>query len=243
MRKYIRGLLITFIFIVAGHAQAQQKGSLWFSAIAGLNSTLILNQNTYGNPEMPYMPTFGLTGGIGAVYFNNHDWGISGTMLVSKLGQNYKGEQAGGEAKRKVKLYYVEVPLLLMKKISGIKKPLWISIGPDLLFLLKAQQDYSRDGGTPLPNPEGMASGDIRERFRTTDIAVNFSVSRSYALDRAESKLLFISLNSALGITDINEAEWQFPNVYSEYGKSHNFYIGAKVALMIIGGRFGGRSW
>jgi hypothetical protein len=243
MRKSVQILVVIFILCFGGYVHAQQKGSLWVNVVSGLNSSLILNQNAYGNPEMAYKPTFGFTGGLGVTYFHSYDWGYSGSLLISKLGQNYNGMQAGAEAERKVKLLYLEVPLLIMKKFTFLKKPTWVSFGPDLMFLLNAKQEYSRDGGTPLPNPEGMASGDVKDRYKSADVAIDLSLSRMYGLDYSGKYKLLFSLNTAIGITDINTPEWQIPNTHGEYGKSHNFYIGMKVALMIKSVRFGGGYW
>jgi len=244
MRKYKQCLVVFFVLCFAGGALAQQKGSLWVNVTAGLNSTLILNQNAYGNPEMAYLPTFGLTGGLDVNYFHSYNWGYSGSLLVSKLGQNYSGIQAGAEAERKVKLLYLEVPLLVMKNIPFMKKPTWISFGPDILILLNAQQDYTREEGSPpLPYPDGMASGDITDRFKRADIAMDLSLNQIYSLNYSGKLMLLIALNTAIGITDINSPEWQIPNTHGEYGGSHNFYIGMKVALMIKSVRFGGGYW
>jgi len=244
MKSYLQSLIFIFMLLYTTSVYAQQKGSLWTSVIAGVNSSLILNQNAYGNPEMAYMPTFGLTAGFGAAYFHSYSWGYSTSLMVSKLGQNYSGMQAGAEAERKVKLLYLEVPFLIMKNVSFIKKPTWIGFGPDLMILLKATQDYSRaEGSEPLPNPEGMSTGNIKDRFKSTDVALNLSLNQMYRLDYLEKLMLVLSLNTAIGITDINSSEWQTPNTHGEYGKSHNFYIGFKAALMFKSMRFGGEYW
>ena len=224
--------------------EAQQLNSFWLNGITGFNGNLILNQNAYGNPEMAYSPSSGFTGGIGASYFISNKWATNGSVLLSKLGQNYSGEQAGAKAERKVKLNYIEVPFLFMRKISFMKYPTWISAGPDFMMLIKAKHEYSReDGGYSLPNPDGMAEGDITERFKPLDIALNFSLTRMYDLNYYKSIMLLVSANSSFGLLDINSAEWQMPNTQNIYAASHNFYIGIKVGLMFKAARFGGPRW
>lgn len=243
MSKYILRLAAIFILSYVGRVQAQQKGSLWINVITGINGTLILNQNAYGNPEMAYAPTVGFTGGMGVSYYHNYSWGLNGSVLASKLGQNYSGLQGGGEALRKVRLSYIEVPILIMKNIPLMKFPTWISFGPDMMFLFNAQQEYTREGGTPLQNQIGMATGDIKERFNSTDVVVNMSLNRMYTLNYFGTMMLLLSLNTAIGITDINSTEWQIPNTHNEYGKSHNFYMGIKAGIMFKVKRFGGEYW
>jgi hypothetical protein len=243
MKKYILTLSLIVPVLFGVKVNAQQKGSIWLNVVTGVNSTWILNQNAYGNQEMEYGIKFGYTGGVGVSYFHDRNWGFNGSLLTSQLGQNYAGYQGGAEAVRKVKLLYLEVPLLVMKNIPDMLNPTWISFGPDVMLLLNAKQDYSRDGGSPLPNPEGMISGDTRDRFKTADVALNLSLNRMYTMNYSRKMMFLISLNSSLGLTDINKSAWQIPNTHDYYGKSHNFYIGIKVGMMFKLSRYGGGHW
>jgi len=219
----------------AAIANAQEKKSKWININGGFNVPLIVTQNAYGNPEFEYFPTLGLTGGTGMSYFINADWGFNGSVLVTKLGQNYKGVQSGGDAQRKVKLLYLEVPFTAMKKVINIKTPIWLSFGPDFFYLLDARQEFQRSGGNTLPHPEGMAEGDIKERFNPIDVSLNIAASQFYnlnKLNKANSKMLLVSLNTSWGLTDINRGVWKTPQPDGTYNGSHNFYIGMKVGLM-----------
>jgi len=243
MKKYFPGLIVIFILMLFSEVKAQQVRSLWIDGVAGLNNNWILNQNAYGNQEMEYATTFGYTAGAGVSYFYNRQWGYNASLLISKMGQNYAGFQAGGEAKRKTKLTYLEVPLLLMRQIPYTNYPTWISFGPDILILLKANQEYSRKGGAELPKPIGMASGDVTDRFKRADIALNISINRMIDVNRYSKTMFLFSINSAIGITDINTPDWQIPNTHGIYGKSHNFYIGIKAGMMFKVARLGGAYW
>jgi len=241
-----KSTLIYILFFMLMHSvvvNAQQKKSLWLTATPGINSTWIINQNAYGNPEFEYATSFGFTGGLGLTYFYKRHWGLNGSLLVSKLGQNYSGVQSGGDADRKVKLMYLEVPLMIMKDIPGQQYPTWISFGPDVLILLNAVQEYSRVGGNPLPNPDGMIDGNVKDRYKLADVALSFSVNRMYNLDYFRKMMLLFSVNTALGLTDINATEWQIPNTHDVYTGSHNFYIGIKVGMMFKVARFGNGHW
>jgi len=243
MKKYILSLAIFFSISFTVKVQAQQRGSMWVNVISGVNNTWIINQNAYGNQEVEYSSAFGLTGGVGMSYFYNRHWGFNGSVLASKLGQNYKGYQAGAVAERDVKLLYLEMPLLIMRNVPGMLYPTWISFGPDILMLLNAEQKYNRDGGSNLPNPEGMYQGDTKDRFKPIDVAFNLSLNRMYTLNYSRKLMLLLSLNSAVGLTDINKTAWQIPNKHDVYGRSHNFYIGVKVGLMYKMKMAGGRHW
>jgi len=244
MKKYISGPILLLLLLLSFDIRAQQAGSFWLNGAVGLNSNWILNQNAYGNPEMDYTPSFGLTGGVGIICFINREWGASGSAFLTQMGQNYSGVQGGAMAKRKVKLTYLEVPILLMWKIPIMRNPTWISAGPDIMILKKAMQEYSRaEGGVPLPNQSGMAEGDIKERFKPVDIALNVSLSRMFEINYRKSVMILFSLNSSFGITDINNPDWKIPNTHNIYQPSHNFYVGGKIGLMFNVARMGGFKW
>mgnify|MGYP002345130794 CR=1 FL=1 len=233
-------VLLLFPFI----GRSQQVHSFWLSGSGGINSDWILNQNAYGNPEMAYATTFGLSGGLGANYFMSREWGISGSLFLSKLGQNYYGEQSGAIADRKVKLTYLEMPVMIMRNIPYMNYPTWISAGPGFRFLVKGYQDYSREeGGQPLPNETGMIKGDVTDRFKPIDIAINFSINRMVELNYSRSIMFIFSIDSSFGLMDINDVDWQISNTHGEYAASHNFYIGVKAGLMFKAARFGGSRW
>jgi len=232
MKKFKLILIITLILFLTGRVQAQKEGSIWINIITGLNSNWILNQNAYGNPEIEYSTTFGFTGGAGINYFFSDKYGFSASGLISKLGQNYSGVMKGDDADRKVKLTYVEVPLMFMKHIPYTQNPTWIAFGPDIMILVNAQQEFYRKSGTEdLPNPEGMKVGDIKERFNKTDVALSFSLNKLYSLDDSGKAMFLLAFNTSIGLTDINSVEWKIPNIHGEYKGSHNFYIGLKAGI------------
>jgi hypothetical protein len=243
MKKSGLVYIIFFLLLLSVEVKSQQLHSLWINAVPGFNSTWILNQNAYGNPEFEYSTSFGLTGGIGATYFYRKHWGFNGSVLVSKLGQSYSGVQAGGDADRKIRLTYLEIPLMMMKNVPGQLYPTWISFGPDVLILLNARQLYNRVGGNPLSNPDGMIDGNVKERYKLADVALNFSVNRMYNLDYFRKIMLLFSANTAIGLTDINSKKWQIQNTHDIYSGSHNFYFGIKVGLMFKVARLGGSNW
>lgn len=226
-------ILATFLTIFSFlTVSAQVENSKWINVVTGLNSNWIVYQNAYGNPELEYATSFGFTGGMGMTYFISNNWGVSGNLMATKLGQNYAGIQSDGDAERKVKLSYLEIPLVFMKHITTADNPTWVSFGPDILVLLKAQQEYLRKGGNPLPNPEGMRIGDVRSRFNATDVALTIALNKMYKLDASENVMFLLSFNTAFGLTDINDVEWKIPQLDGSYTGSHNFYVGIKAGLM-----------
>jgi hypothetical protein len=234
MRKIIQLSLVILFICYSYSVLAQESKSLWLDAKAGLNASFILNQNAYGNGELDYATTFGFAAGPGVNYFITDNWGLSTSLVWAKIGQNYSGRQSGGDATRKVKLNYIEMPLLAMRRIEGTKVPTWIAFGPELLFLTGAKQVYHREDGNPLPNESAMHEGNTRisNHFKPVDLALDISLSKLYDVYENSKLRLLVSANMAIGLTDMNSKDWQIPNLKNKYAGSHNFYIGIKVGLM-----------
>jgi len=235
MNKTLPFIFSFSVFALSMDVQAQEPNSLWVTANAGICSSLIINQNAYGNGELDYATTIGYAAGLGVDYFISDKWGVNSSVSLAKLGQHYRGTQSGGEAIRKVNLDYIELPLLVMRRIVKAKKTTWIAFGPEFMFLISAKQEYHRTGGSPLPEPDYLTEGttDIKERFKPVDLAFNFSLFRMFDLNyRNRNLLLLMSANMALGLTDINSNDWHTPNMHGDYAGSHNFYIGIRAGLM-----------
>jgi hypothetical protein len=227
--------LVSFIFYALSiPVQAQQAKSLWLDAHAGINTSFIINQNAYGNGELDYATTFGFTAGPGASYFLSDIWGVNVSLTWAKLGQDYSGLQSSGDATRKVKLNYLELPLLAMRKIKSANHPTWFAFGPEIMFLTVAKQDYHREDGGPLPKAEYLVEGitDIKERFAPIDLALNVSLNKIYDIYENNKLRLLLSANMAIGLTDMNNKDWHTPNMKGDYAGSHNFYLGIKAGLM-----------
>lgn len=208
----------------------------------GMNNTMILNQNTYGNQEMPYSPKFGFSGLASYKHFINN-YGYSLGLGFINMGQKYVGDMAGTYTRRKINLACLQVPLTVMYNLRGKHHHTWLSAGPQFMILLSARQDFDREAGRVLPNPELLINGntDVINRFNPADVMLNFEVSRLFAFRatnilpyKPAGKLMWsASLDGSIGITDINQQAYQLENTHNVYGGSHNFYIGMKIGLML----------
>jgi hypothetical protein len=77
----------------------------------GANSTWILNQNMYGNPKLDYNLKSGFSGMASYKYFKNK-YGYSIGLGLGNLGQKYSGSMVGADAKLRLSLTYLEVPVM-----------------------------------------------------------------------------------------------------------------------------------
>lgn len=233
MKSSIKKLLILSSVLLSLQAFSQEEGTYYLDARVGFNNIWIANQNAYGNMEMPYGTTFGLTGGLGFTYFGE-GWAFNSSPVFAQLGQSYSGEQNGGETDRKIKLNYIQVPLMGMYEIKFTQTPTWIAFGPELSFLLGAKQDYMRTGGYPLPKPENLIIGitDVKDRFKSFDLGLAFAVNKLFEMNYSDKFMFMLSFNTGLGLLDMNKKDWQIPNPKGVYKGSHNFYIGLKTGLL-----------
>jgi hypothetical protein len=234
MKKTILFITLLLICLLSAKVRAQKAKSLWIAASAGVNTSLIINQNAYGNGELDYSTTLNLTAGPGIRYFISRKWGINSSVNWARLGQNYRGLQSGGQATRKVKLDYVEFHILAMRRIENANQPTWIAFGPEIMLLTAARQEYHNEEGSVLPKPEYLVEGttDIKDRIKPFDIALNFSLNRMFDFYKNQRFMCLITANMAYGLTDISKKEWNTPNMHGEYSGSHNFYMGIRVGVM-----------
>jgi len=240
--KYIYTvILIVAIFISPKFTLGQKNNTSWIKADFGANNTWILNQNMYGNPELPYTATIGYAGELSYQHFIR-EYGYSFGLGIANLGQNYEGEMAGANAQRKVNLTYLELPVMGMYNLGGKREQIWLSAGPQLMFLLAASQDFSRSGERVIPDPELLSQGSVNviNRFKPVDVMLAFGLTNFFPIKshdvipyRTSEKIMWsLSLDGAIGLSDINQRQYQISNTHNVYAGSHNFYLGIRIGIM-----------
>jgi len=241
MKNLCAALFFVTILLSPILTLGQQKNTSWISAGIGANNTWILNQNMYGNPELPYLAKFGYSGQISYQHFNNVK-GYSVGFGIVNLGQKYEGDMAGAYAKRKVNLTYLKLPVMGMYNLGGKRQRTWLSVGPQFMFLLAARQDFNRTGDRLIPNPELISQGRINiiNRFNPVDVMLAFGLTDFFPIKvrnvipfRTSEKIMWsLSLDGAVGLSDINQKQYQISNTHNEYAGSHNFYLGIRIGIM-----------
>jgi hypothetical protein len=241
MKKKFTLIILALVLFSPVFTIGQRSNFYLFSLDFGINSTWILNQNMYGNPEMAYSSKFGLSGVATYRHFIN-GYGYSIGAGLENLGQKYSGEMAGAAAKRRVNLTYVQIPVMGIYNLGGKSQRTWLSFGPQFMFLVSAQQDFKREAGTIIPKPEMLNPGstDVFSRFNPIEVMLAFelthifiSTSLNKSSYRSENKAKWsASFKGALGLTDINSTAFQVNNTHNLYGGSHNFYMGINIGYM-----------
>lgn len=99
--------LTIFAIVLANSLSTFGQGikSSLVSVDFGINNTMILNQNTYGNQEMPYSPKFGFSGLAAYKHFiSNYSYSLG--LGFINMGQKYAGDMAGTDTRRQIDLAY-----------------------------------------------------------------------------------------------------------------------------------------
>jgi hypothetical protein len=237
MNRRILVLPFLSIFLSISTLYAQPVKSTWLTASLGLNSTWIINQNSYGNPELDYSTKFGLSGMIGLNHYLDNKYGLTTGIGLANFGQNYHGEQKGADASRKVTLNYIVVPLFGMKQLRDSRQPCWLTFGPQIMILTSAHQKYSRDADAEvLPHPEYLPSGktDVTKWYRPVDVMLNVGYTNLYYMRMYDNLRMMLSFNAALGLFDINSKnpDYHLTKTGKAYKGSHNFYFGVHCGFM-----------
>ena len=207
----------------------------------GANSTWILNQNMYGNPELNYNLKFGFSDVVSYKYFINK-YGYSIGLGLGNLGQKYSGTMVGADAKFRQSLTYLEVPVMGMYRLGDNNQQTWISFGPQLMYLVSAQQDFQRENGQLIPEPEMLSPGstDVINRFNIFDIMLAVETAHIFASKftnvkpfNSDHKTMWtFSLKGAIGLTDINSQEFRVSITRNLFTGSHNFYLGVNIGYL-----------
>ena len=227
--------LLTLVILTLG-VSGQGKGTLLFEVGGNLNSVWILNQDIYGNPELPYSTKFGYYGTSGFTYFYDNIHGINLKAGYGIFGQDYAGAMRRTFVKRKVTFTYFHVPLVHMWKVGKPSKPLWLEVGPQFSWLLEAKQNYAESlGGLGPKYRQYLPIGDtnVTKWFIPYDIQVQFRVTKYLKVKKIKFLLFKVGLDGAVGILDINAKPYRIPNVHDIYGSSHNFYVGFQGAAIL----------
>src|SRR5258705_3324593 len=147
MKKVFLSVVVVFILTVfsAGKVFSQENASSGgASGIFGVRFMPTLTSLKYSGTEGVVETSFILGYGAGLILGTNFNdnVGLQREIIYSQLAQQYK---TGGDVERKVKLSYINVPLLLSLN-TGISKPVNLNfvIGPQLGLNTGASVDVTK---------------------------------------------------------------------------------------------------
>jgi hypothetical protein len=220
--------IILFASILAVLPAFSQKG--FHAGLVGSgNLTFIINQNSWGRPELEYAPTYGYAGGMAVGYNFDRHFGLQGELLASKQGQNYHEENVALEqTDRTLDLRYTHVPLLL--KFSGggdYGIRFYMLGGPQFSFLRHATETYSSPA-------EPKTTTDVTDRFENADVQLVFDLGSDFTL--WGNWYMSTGLRFNYGIKDINDDNWRIPPKGKFYTPSQSALGGVQIGIHYVMG-------
>ncbi len=184
-----KSLLFGFAFLFSFSLQAQRKRNLSLGPLVGVNVS-----NLQGDIEN----TTSKVGVVAGLFFNysiKETFGVSGQLLYSQLGANYKF----GSTSNQLRLNYLQVPLFATFYFGRGLRPGTIRpklfAGPYVGFLL-AQRDKD---GNDLPV---LGSG---TPYKPIDFGLNLGGGLNFALKN--QSWVNLDLKYGLGLVDISRAD------------------------------------
>ncbi len=255
MRSFL--LLIVAVLCLNYNAHTQRlnkKATGWeLGASIGLNTSWILNQNAFeilqkvcpedaliigSEPNYRLTPGISFGGNIG--YHGEKIIGFQAEVNYTFGGQNYKDswlkpnacvEHDLSDFKRKFRLHYLNVPLMMKLQTRNIKKTkAYGLIGVQVGFLLGANERITLSGS----EPEGVAFTPVSEKVKKLDAGLVFGGGIDYFL--AKDIYLNMGFKSYFGAIDINgDAVRNFISANDEsYQTSRNFTFGIHLGIHFI---------
>jgi hypothetical protein len=233
-KSYFLTISLLILLVIPSVAQ-NYKTEWYFGAGGNFNSTWIIRQSTYGEPELKYKFTPSYAGNVNlGLDFSNY-WGFKMELGYALLGQKYDDLQYDQPTTRTIKLSYFLLPVMFKYRVGGEKAKFYVMAGPQFGILLSANQEYKRNGvdAPAFSNPEvgliDVSKKDIKERythaafFMRLDVGVELTPSKHFMID--------IGITSAYSVTDLNDDSWRFHDFSGGYQISHNFYAGLNLGI------------
>lgn len=228
-----------------------KKSHDFYGVSAGLLVVGIANQNNYGLQEMAYSIPMGYSVGatIGKDWKRRHRLEVG--IQYATQGQSYADEINAVDAKKKIKMSYLQIPLVYKYGVylmSDTKREYLLHLGVGLQggYLLTSDIEWTQDGDsksmydflTSGPNAhqrslesilgqdgEPDAYKDLYQDWDASGVATLGVVYKS-SLDW----MLELEFRATYGMIDINDEDWRYNNRNDEYGASKNFSSGIRVS-------------
>jgi len=224
----MKTIYFLFLMTLAPIIGLAQEGFM-LGAGGGAYSSWIINQNSWGNPEMEYTSTIGYQfhGTLG--YRVTENIGFQVEPGLTRAGQNYSGKMATLDSERKIQLTYITVPVFFHFISNGDLTRFHLLAGPQFAILNSANHNFS----SALPFPY-MPVGDldVKDRFASSDVMAVLDVGADMFV--ADNMFVSAGLRFNYGFKDVNAPDWQMPNLQQVYEPSKNFFAGLNIGINYV---------
>lgn len=200
--------LLVSIVLVATAMTLNAQSAFKVGLGGAFNSTWLINQNVSdADDELDVAISWGGNFGLNLQYYFNENVGLSLGVMRSGHNQRYTSEVGDETFESKVKLRYIDVPLML--RLGGNEKGAYFEFGPQFSFLGKATEEY--DDVPSIPGFDFDDEIDVEEGYKS--VTVGFLLG--FGVDIKAGDSFTISTGLRLGYLG---------NVTKEYGSPEELY-------------------
>ncbi|OQB64309.1 MAG: hypothetical protein BWX95_00683 [Bacteroidetes bacterium ADurb.Bin141] len=154
------------------------------------NSTWLMNKNVFdADDDLDIAMTFGGSFGLKTQYYFNDKLGLE--LGIMRTGHNQKYDLSDGDEHVKLKLRYLDVPLLL--RVGG-DKGAYFEFGPQFGFLTSAKEDA---------NILDYSDRDVKNSLNSTNIGIILGFGAD--VDLSESFTLVAGFRLGYGFSDVTK--------------------------------------
>lgn len=200
------------------------------------NSTWLMNKNVFdAGDDLDIAMTFGGSFGLKTQYYFNDKLGLELGIMRTGHNQKYEGTYLTYSYSTKLKLRYLDVPLLL--RVGG-DKGAYFEFGPQFSFMTSAKEDYSDNLKSILVHKDM----DVKNSLNATNIGVLIGFGAD--VDLSESITLTAGLRIGYGFTDVTKKESDlsagdneaWATVWANYKKGTSGTLSYKSTNRLFGG-------
>jgi len=210
-------------FLVLSYCDAQT--GFHVGGVGGINSTYIINQQTWGKHLLDYKVTIRNAHGFVFGFNFNNNVGFQTELRFAELGQKYYSNNGNKEIEREIHIKQMQVPFLL--KINGSKKKrrTYVLIGPIYGFRQEFVETGSRNYLFKTPDV-------VTHKFNKRDTQVMIEIGNDIIF--LKHIMLNVGLRGATSVYDINHMDWKIKGKNGKYKPSLNAFTGVSFGLQYI---------
>lgn len=219
MYRFFTALIIGLSISAALSAQAPK----WMGINSGIGTSLFLNQNAYGAPELEYKWKTAYLVGAKFGWHYRPQQAITLGVQYANQGANFGASIRDTTFTRSFSLTYVQLPIMYQWRPKVNESGFFGEIGIQFGYALSASYDVD----PVVPNIEGIAADDLY-----TDVDAGLLLALGYIIDLNDKMEIQLGWRGYTSGVDLNEFKYRYRDGSGSYNPSYNFSSLIKADLV-----------